>query len=157
MSEEDLRVWTKKWDERFMRIALEIADWSKDTSTKVGCVVVRERRILSTGYNGFPRGCNDDVEDRMQRPLKYMWTVHAETNAIYNASRVGVSLERATAYVTMFPCCDCAKAVVQAGIHRLVAPAPNFECDRWGHSHRVASEMLLEGGCLVEPFEMVLT
>jgi dCMP deaminase len=148
----DAQRWMQKWDGRFMQIAATIAEWSKDGSTKVGCVVVRDRRILTSGYNGFPRGCDDEVEERHQRPLKYMWTAHAETNAIYNASRVGVSLEGATLYVTMFPCCDCAKAIVQSGIHRLVAPAPNFECERWGHSHRVASEMLIEGGCIIEPF-----
>jgi dCMP deaminase len=148
------REWMLKWDARFMKIAVDISEWSKDRSTKVGCIVVRERRILSTGYNGFPRGCDDDVEARHERPLKYLWVAHAEANAVYNATRDGVMLEGATAYVTMFPCADCAKALIQTGIHRIVAHAPNLACERWGAQQQVAIDMLTESGVIFEPVSL---
>jgi dCMP deaminase len=137
-----------KWDERFMEMATLISTWSKDQSTHVGCVVVKDRRILATGYNGFPRGCNDKSSERHLRPAKYMWTVHAETNAIYNAIRSGVPLEGSVLYCTMFPCADCAKAIVQSGIRSLVAPAPGND-ERWVEHHRIATEMLIEAGIFV--------
>jgi dCMP deaminase len=145
--------WMRKWDERFMRIAREYASWSKDRSTQVGCVVVLDRRILSGGYNGFPRGCDDDVEERHQRPLKYLWTSHAEENAVCNAVRTGTGLDRSTAYVTMFPCAACARMLVQSGVHRVVAPRPDIACPRWGDNHRVALDIFGEAGVLVEPYE----
>jgi dCMP deaminase len=136
-----------KWDERFFEVARLVAGWSKDRSTRVGCVIVQDRRILSTGYNGFPRGCDDTREDRHERPIKYYWAEHAERNAVYNASRAGIVLLGSTAYVTMFPCADCARALVQSGVARVVAPIANYDCERWGASFRVARNILLEGGC----------
>src|SRR5678816_3286831 len=99
------------WDIRFLREAARIATWSKDRSTKVGCVIVGpSREIRSTGYNGFPRGVNDDVDERHARPMKYAYCEHAERNAIYNAARVGIPLEGCTLYcaadkLTGPPCC----------------------------------------------------
>ena len=82
----------EKWNKRFMEVAdLQVAQWSKDHSTKVGAVIVKDGVILTTGYNGFPRGCNDDLEERHERPEKYQWVIHAETNSIINAARQGVS------------------------------------------------------------------
>ena len=120
------------WDERFMQLALHIAGWSKDRSTKVGAVIVGDDHILrAIGYNGFPRGVDDEAEDRHERPLKYRWTEHAERNAIYNAARIGVSLDDCTMYVAWFPCMDCARAIVQAGIARLVAIKPDVNHSSW--------------------------
>ena len=110
------------WDDRFMGLARHVASWSKDRSTKVGAVIVDDRqRVLGLGYNGFPRGVNDDVEDRHERPAKYQWTEHAERNAIFNS--VG-TLDFCTIYIPWYPCADCARAIIQCGIKKVVAIRP---------------------------------
>lgn len=130
------------WDEYFIRMAELVASRSKDPSTKVGCVVVSyDNTVLSTGYNGLPRGVLD-LPERMERPVKYLWTAHAEENAVAQAARNGISLDGATAYVTHSPCCRCARALIQAGIlHIVVAPGqtsmPQEEFD-------VAAQMFAE-------------
>jgi dCMP deaminase len=130
------------WDEYFIRMAELVASRSKDPSTKVGCVVVSyDNTVLSTGYNGLPRGVLD-LPERMERPVKYLWTAHAEENAVAQAARNGISLNGATAYVTHSPCCRCARALIQAGIlHIVVAPGqtsmPQEEFD-------VAAQMFAE-------------
>ncbi len=138
------------WDERFMDLAREIGSWSKDRSRKVGCVLVGPaREIRATGYNGFPRGVNDDVEARHQRPAKYRWTEHAERNAIYNAARSGVATDGCTAYLPWFPCVDCARALIQAGITTLVCIEPDWEDATFGADFKVAVEMMNEVGLLL--------
>ncbi len=134
----------KKRDQRFMDIACLVATWSKDRSTGVGCVLVRDRAILTTGFNGFPRGINDDVDARHERPAKYLWTEHAERNAVYGAASCGISTKGATAYVNWFPCMDCARALIQAGVVRLVARSPDFDDPKWGAQFRVVVGMLEE-------------
>ena len=112
------------WDEYFMGVAYMSAMRSKDPNTQVGaCIVSQDNKILSMGYNGFPIGCSDDVlpwtragEDELAR--KYVYTVHSELNAILNYR--GGSLEGAKLYVTLFPCNECAKAIIQAGIRELI-------------------------------------
>jgi len=132
------------WDEYFIRLAEIVASRSKDPNTKVGCVVVSyDNTILSTGYNGLPR-CVRDLPERMERPAKYLWTAHAEENAVAQAARKGISLNGSTAYVTHSPCCRCARALIQAGIvHIVVAPGqtsmPQEEFD-------VAAQMFAEAG-----------
>jgi dCMP deaminase len=138
------------WDERFMQLALHIAGWSKDRSTKVGAVIVGDDHILrAIGYNGFPRGVDDEAEDRHERPLKYRWTEHAERNAIYNAARIGVSLDDCTMYVAWFPCMDCARAIVQAGIARLVAIKPDVNHSTWGEDFQLALQLFDEAAVKV--------
>lgn len=113
-----------QWDEYFMGIALLSAKRSKDPSTQVGaCIVdIKTNRILSVGYNGFPYGCSDDdfPWDREGETLctKYPYVVHAELNAILNNR--GVSLEGSKIYVALFPCNECAKAIIQSGIKEVV-------------------------------------
>jgi dCMP deaminase len=107
------------WDEYFMGVALLASQRSKDPSTQVGaCIVDNDKRILSTGYNGFPQGCSDDEfpwnRDEDLGETKYQYVVHAELNAILNAS--GKSLAGSTLYVGLFPCHECAKAIIQSGI-----------------------------------------
>ena len=110
----------EKWDKRFMEVAdLQVAQWSKDRSAKVGVVIVKDGVILTTGYNGFPRGCNDDLDERHERPEKYQWVIHAETNGIINAARQGVSTLDADMYVNWYVCDRCAGNIVNAGIKRL--------------------------------------
>ena len=92
---------SEKWDSRFLELAKHISEWSKDPSTKVGCVVVGEdREVRSTGFNGFPRGIEDDPTRLGDRDQKYPLICHAEENAIMHAARIGVSLKGNTAYVT---------------------------------------------------------
>src|SRR5580704_9582280 len=111
-----------EWHTRFLQFAQMVASWSKDPSTKVGaCIVDSHRRILGTGYNGFPRGVEDTLARYADRPVKYAMVVHAEANAILNA--LG-SVEGATLYCNIgMPCSDCAKLIIQAGIKRVVCPA----------------------------------
>jgi dCMP deaminase len=109
------------WDEYFMGVALLAAKRSKDPNTQVGaCIVSPDNIILSTGYNGFPAGCSDDEYpwDREGEETKYPYVVHAELNAILNAN--GKSLRGATIYVALFPCNECAKAIIQSGIRKVV-------------------------------------
>ena len=109
------------WDEYFMGVALLAAKRSKDPNTQVGaCIVDENNVILTTGYNGFPIGCSDDEFpwDREGTVSKYPYVVHAELNAILNAS--GKSLKGSRIYVALFPCNECAKAIIQAGIKEVV-------------------------------------
>lgn len=134
-----------KWDERFMNLAIHVAEWSKDRSTKVGCVIVgSEREIRSVGFNGFPRGIDDAVDDRHVRPVKYAWTEHAERNAIFNAARIGIPLSGCTMYLPWFPCVDCARAIVQAGLATLVAVEPDLTLPQWGEQFSLSLEIFSE-------------
>lgn len=131
------------WDERFLQLAQHIAQWSKDPSTKVGAVIVRPNRtIASVGYNGFPRGVNDD-ERLNDRPYKYAMTVHAEANAILSANE---RLDGCTLYVTpLSPCSSCASILIQSGIKRVVAYMPH-QPEHWADSFAIARTMLDEAG-----------
>lgn len=138
-----------KWDYRFMKLAEHVAQWSKDRSTKVGCVIVGpNNEIRSVGYNGFVRGMDDDVDSRHERPAKYKWTEHSERNAVYNAARIGVPLEGCTIYVPWYPCADCARCIVQSGIKKLVyKPLEDVELyKRWEADFVVSREIFEEGG-----------
>lgn len=141
------------WDQRFLNLAKEIAEWSKDKSTRVGCVIVDSnyRSILTTGYNGLPRGANDELLERHERPEKYLWFEHAERNAIFNAARTGVPLQGSTAYSTLCPCMDCARALVQSGVTRVVSYNPGNEArdERWREQHGKAIQLFKECGVAV--------
>jgi dCMP deaminase len=140
-----------KWDLRFLTLAAHISEWSKDPSTRVGCVVVGpDREIRSTGFNGFPRGIADTEERLNQRELKYPLICHAEENAIMHAARVGVSLNRCTAYVTWPSCSRCARSLIQAGIARVVYPAGLSIPDRWRDDFRISGEMFTEAQVRVD-------
>lgn len=123
----------KKWDNRFMDMAKMVATWSKDPSSQIGAVAVNdERRILATGYNGFPKGIDDSEKRLNNRAEKYLRIVHAEMNALMNALYSGVTLRDATLYVYGLPVCSsCAKCVIQSGIKRVVIPAYNNTPGNW--------------------------
>jgi len=109
------------WEEYFMGVALLAAGRSKDPNTQVGaCIVSEDNIILSTGYNGFPLGCSDDIYswEREGEDTKYPYVVHAELNAVLNAN--GKSLKGARIYVALFPCNECAKAIIQSGIREII-------------------------------------
>lgn len=102
------------------------------------------------GYNGIPRGCDDGVESRYDRPTKYLYTEHAERNAIYHAARHGVSLKDCRIYVTLFPCADCARAIIQSGITKIIAPEPDTTHEVWGEHFKAAIEMMKEAKIKIE-------
>ena len=138
---------SQKWDGRFLSLATHISDWSKDPSTKVGCVVVgQDREIRSTGFNGFPRGIADTDERLSDRDLKYPLICHAEENAIMHAARVGVSLKDCTAYVTWPPCTRCARSLIQAGIVEVVYAGKNSVPERWDEDFTRSTNMMKEAG-----------
>lgn len=111
-----------KWDNRFLQLAKEVSTWSQDPSTKVGAVITtNDHRILSLGYNGFPRGVEDTAKRYEDRPMKLKLVCHAERNALDNAF---FDVTGATIYSTLFTCNECAKSIIQRGIHRVVSPTP---------------------------------
>ena len=132
----------ESWDATFLGLAERFARRSKDPSTKVGCVIVGpDREVRSMGYNGLPRGV-EDLAERMERPAKYLWTSHAEENAVAQAARIGVSLKECTAYVTHFPCARCARAMIQAGI--IAVKFGNGTTNMPSDEFEVANRMLTE-------------
>ena len=134
------------WDEFFMGMARYIASASKDPSTQVGAVIVRENRtVASMGYNGFPRGVRDDAERYAEREVKYALVVHAEANAIASAPE---SVEGMTIYCTLHPCKDCAKLIIQSGITEVVVPTLDWT-ERWGESMQMAQMMFREAGVIL--------
>lgn len=138
---------SNKWDKRYLELAAVIGTWSKDPSRGIGAVAVGSKgQVLSQGYNGFPRGIEDIPERYNDRTKKYKLVVHAEQNLVYNASYSGVSLDGSTLYVTGLPVCsDCAKAVIQVGIKRVVMPKQDIE-PRWKDSWSLTREMFDESG-----------
>ncbi len=132
------------WDKKFLKLATEIATWSKDTSHKVGAVIVgHDREIISTGYNGMCRGVDDNIPERHERPQKYEWFEHAERNSIYNAARMGARLKGTTLYcaslsapeIKAMSCTDCTRAIIQSGIVRLV-------CEPLGEEFKTLAESM---------------
>lgn len=134
-----------KWDDRFMEMAGLVATWSRDPSTQVGCVIVNpERQVVSTGFNGFPRGVDDDPARYADRAAKYLMIVHAEANAVLQA---GGDVRGGTAYVTHPPCAQCAATLIQAGIARIVTREPDAGmAERFKDSFGAARTMLREAG-----------
>lgn len=140
-----------KWDNRFMKLAREISTWSKDPSSKIGAVIVDDdRRILATGYNGFPRGVEDTEERLNDKEQKYARVVHAEANALLSALYSGVSVKGATLYVWGLPVCgDCTKLVIQSGIQRVVVTYPEYAKEKWQKIwNEVSKPMLIETGMI---------
>lgn len=137
--------------QKYMDIARSVAQLSKD-ETKVGAIVIGpSKEIRSLGYNGAPRGCAADEDERRNRPEKYFWFSHAEANVITNAARVGTQLEGCTMLVTHFPCMDCARAIVQAGIKRVIVSAMTDEFqERWKAHIERSTRLFNECGVGVE-------
>lgn len=143
-------IMSDKWDKRFLDLAKHISDWSKDPSTKVGCIVVGEdREIRSTGFNGFPRGIEDKQERLEDREQKYPMICHAEENAIMHAARIGISLKGTTAYVTWPPCSRCTRSLIQAGVSEVIYPKDLDIPERWQKDFHIASGMMNEAGIIV--------
>lgn len=141
----------KKWDRRYLELAKQVSSWSKDPSTKVGAVLVRDNRIVSVGYNGFPEGVNDSEDRYNDRETKLELVVHAEVNAIVTA---GDRARGGTLYV--YPgfgspcmCTGCAKVAIQAGVRRVVGLIEVVDEDRlarWSASLALAQTLCDEAG-----------
>ncbi|MDW4550851.1 deaminase [Defluviimonas sp. D31] len=133
------------WDARFLGLADHVASWSKDPSTQVGCVLVdARRRVIGTGYNGFPRGVADAPDRLATRAVKYLMIQHAEANAVLQSV---ADPSGATAYVTHHPCAGCAGILIQAGLARIVTRAPDPGlASRFADSFAAARLMLAEAG-----------
>ena len=144
-----------KWDIRFVRIAKEVAEWSKDPSTQVGSIAVKNRKIIATGYNGFPKGIKDAPRDLNDREMKLKLTVHAEKNMIYNAVEHGVKLEGSTVYIWGLPTCEeCWKGLVQVGVSRVVMPDIEFNGGKWKEGCKFAKEYMEDVGIDVTEYLM---
>ena len=155
------------WHEYFMALAYLTASKSKDPSTKVGAVIVAEgNSIISTGYNGLPRGVNDDPKlyyRNNQRPSKYFWYEHAERNAIYNAAKQGIILNNTIIITPGIPCVDCLRGIIQSGIKAIFThkewreeTTPLITSDQPWHKEQrsVVTEMIEETG--IELYELSL-
>lgn len=161
----------QRWADKFLDMADLVASWSKDESTKCGAIIVdSEQSVVSIGYNGIPRMV-EDLPERQIRPQKYLWFEHAERNAIYNAARHGVTLNGSTIYITALPCADCARAIIQSGIVRVITRNGILIKDgvinpKWKEQWEVARQMFDEVGvgwridseslkCVFKPKELV--
>jgi dCMP deaminase len=148
-----------EWDEYAFNLIGEIKKKSKDPSTKTGCLILnRDHKFVSAGFNGFPRGIEDDIKivpERYETPAKYLWTEHAERNAIYGADG---SLKDCIIYVPWWPCADCARGIIQSGISEVVldGDSPEFNDEalkaRWKDQHDVSKIMFEESGVMVRVF-----
>lgn len=136
------------WTEYFGELLEVIKKKSKDPSTKVSAIITDEHMaIVSTGFNGFPKGVKDDSERYNNRELKYKIICHAEMNAILLAARRGTKIEDCTLWINRFPCCECAKAIIQSGIKLIIIidKENNQEFrERWAESMKLAQEMFDE-------------
>lgn len=136
------------WDQRFMGLASYVANWSKDPSTKVGAVIVNgKKQVLSMGYNGFPRGVDDNEERYNDRPTKLKFVAHAERNALDNAY---VDVDGATLYSTLYPCSECAKGIIQRGIKKVVTSRQWLEHQTTAFQFDVTETMFKEAGVEIE-------
>jgi dCMP deaminase len=143
-----------KWDEYFMRMVYLVAMKSRDPSSKIGAILVKENQIISTGYNGFPIGVNDDDDRYINREIKYAYVVHAEDNVVLSAARFGISTKDTTLYTQDIPCNECCKSVIQGGIKEIIIHSlwPTMS-DKWLASQEISKIMLKECGIKVKEFD----
>lgn len=144
-----------EWDDFFMTMVYLVAAKSKDPDTHIGAVVIGpDKEIRTTGYNGLPRWTRDDVPERMKRPEKYLWFEHAERNAIYNATLMGVSLKNCKMYTNGVPCANCARGVIQSGIKEVIVDVVwdglhKADGDVWSEEAKRSMQMFKEAGVKV--------
>ncbi len=139
-----------KWDARWLEMAGIVSTWSKDPSTQIGAIAVKDKRLVSTGYNGFPRNIEDLDERWNNREEKYKYVVHAEMNCIYNANYHNQSLKGSTMYIVGLPVChECAKGIIQAGVVRVVAKYKDAPL-KWSKSTEITTKMFKEAGIVYD-------
>ncbi len=144
------------WDEYFINIAEQVKLKSKDKNTQIGVVIVgKDNEIVSTGYKSFPRGIDDNIDERQEKPEKYFWFEHAERNAIYNAARIGVSTLDTTMYMTCgISCADCARAIINSGISKIILRSGRGATNpKWQESAERSNQMFKEAGVIVEYYD----
>jgi len=136
----------EKWDERFFQVAKDVASWSPDPSSKIGAIFVSQENLpLSWGWNAFPRKVNSIKEDEVDRETKYKYVIHAEANAIYNATRNGICLKNSRLYVYGIPpCLECAKAIIQVGTIRVITLAKKNIDSKWSESYNDSMRLFRE-------------
>lgn len=147
------------WDQYFKNLCEEVKKKSKDNSTKIGVVIAGDdRQIITTGYNSFPRGINDNIPERQERPEKYMWFSHAETNAIINAALNGTSTKGSTMYMSCgVPCTDCARNIINAGVKEVVCRKDQSVMNnpqKWEEIGKRSLSMFEEAGVKVRYWEV---
>ena len=140
-----------------------IANKSKDTSTKIGAVIVNDNnQIIKIGYNGFPIGVDDSIKERFERPLKYSYTAHAEANAIFFAARDGAKIERCRLYTNALCCNECAKAVIQSGIKEVIYHESYYvawkskQSTQWNGHEDITNTLFKESNVLVRNLDYKL-
>jgi dCMP deaminase len=144
------------WDRRFFDMCALVGSWSEDKSRQIGCVIVGDaNEIRSIGFNGLPRRVDASVGHRHSREggEKYHWYEHAERNAIYNAARIGVSIAGCRMYVSLYPCAECARAIIQSGISSVITFKPPAFDAMFSHSYEIATTMMLEAGIKAKLYE----
>ena len=144
-----------KWDKYFVSMLYLIAMKSKDQKTQNATIIVGpDNEIRSTGYNSFPRGINDNLPERQERPEKYLWMEHGERNAIFNAARVGVSLKGCRAYVSGIPCMDCARGLVQVGVVKVIVHIlKDYKSGLWEEHAIRTLKLFYEAGVIVSKYQ----
>ena len=140
-----------KWNNHFMKEALLISEMSKDPSTKVGACIAKNKRIISKGYNGFPTGIDDFTNRLEEKKFKYALTIHAELNAVLLAQK---KIKGAHLYTTHYPCCDCAKVLVQVGIKKIFYNK-KIDSPAWNETYKYSEILFKEAGIFVKQVEVV--
>ena len=137
-----------EWNYRYLKLAYEVGQWSKDPSKKIGAIAVGSKgQVLAQGYNGFPRGISHSPERLNNRELKYKYVVHAEMNLIYNASYNGTSLDGSTVYVNgLHVCSECAKGLIQVGVKQVIMPIQEDTPEKWQESFELTKALFKEAG-----------
>ena len=145
-----------RWVEYFRNLAHQVKLKSKDENTQIGAIIVgKDKEIVSTGYNSFPRGLKDYEAERQERPEKYYWFEHAERNAIYNAARIGVSTKGCTMYLSCgVPCSDCARGIINSGITRIFYERGDITKGKhWEENYDRSWTMLEEAGIDIQFYD----
>lgn len=152
---DDKELPNMEWDTRFMVLVHHLAGWSHLRGTKVGAVIVDpDNEIRVVGFSGFPRGVDRAIDERYSGEAgenKY-WICHAEQNAIHSAARYGLPLKGCRMYSSMFPCADCARAIIQSGIIKVISPPPNADDAKWDAHFQRSALMLTEAGIAIQPW-----
>lgn len=160
MNKENIHI--PDWDEWFFKHVYLVASKSKDRYTKIGTVIVDGRTVISEGYNGLASGVNDDIDSRHERPEKYFWYSHSERNAIFHCARRGIKTEKTTLMTLGLPCCDCADAIINSGIKKIIIHKEwqdvwdKITHNKWKESQIRSTEKFKEAGVTVELYKKFL-
>jgi dCMP deaminase len=146
------------WDEWFMKQVYLVAEKSKDPRTKIGAILTKDNRIISSGYNGFPIGINDHSYRYLDKETKYKFVVHAEHNAVLSCARFGISSMGSTLYTNGIPCDSCMKSIIQGGVEKIVIHKhwPDMTSLKWIESIKVSKIMMEESHIRIEVLDKIL-